>query len=882
MVALMFAVFAPSPLLAEADEDTALALPELRVGVAEAAARINFDQRICDMNDVSPIVTNYEGIVRFEFPRNTRIAYLYGAKLLFGCIRGADTLVSEGPGVGPSFIGEPAWEMNSYQDVVESSSQRNRPNYDPAARAQQQFTQVYDDTAVVKPGRNPGYYYDAIEQRPHVPIGIEVRQTTYVWSDEFSKRFIIVDYWIKNISGQPIEDACVGVYVDPDIYWVPRSDRNPLAVSPTINFNRWPPPFKSPDDICGLLQIVPGIIGGTKDTVNIAWAIDNDGDPWYGDFNQRSPTSAIGVRVLRAPGGPFSFNWWVTDEIRSDWGPRLMKNQSNYYRFPGSPFGDRNRYRMMTNREIDYDQVYSAIDHAAEGWGPLAVRPGMSRDVADGGDCRMILSHGPFGPIAPGDSVPFTVAFFAGAHVHTDPANFTNNFSPFNPHSYLDHLNFTDLIRNGRWADWVFDNPGTDSDTTDAINSRGRAYLIDCAGVDTVGYDTTIVGNPPETTLVPIEQMKGCDSVFYKGDGIPDFSGPSAPPGPVFQLITKPNRAILRWDGAYSETVRDPISGVRDFEGYRVYAARTDINDQYSLITSWDKEDYRRLAYDPATQSWLPVSDPLPLERWRQIFDDTSFYPGHYATPSFAEAYLDTFPDTLRNADGAIVEIVHRARYSYWIAEADNRGNEYDEGGGRDTNLIQRIGQRDTVVAGERMAYGIYEMTLDRLQSSVPLYFAVTTFDFGNYRTNLGPLESAPGINSRYAQPIYSADIVLDSGLKVGVFPNPYKIEYRDGRGNRTSYFREGYEGTGELEFSEYDRRINFINLPDTATIRIYSLDGDLIREIHHPDPFLTTYSSSVGWDLISRNAQAVVSGIYIYRIDSRLGSQVGKIVIIK
>jgi hypothetical protein len=64
--------------------------------------------------------------------------------------------------------------------------------------------------------------------------------------------------------------------------------------------------------------------------------------------------------------------------------------------------------------------------------------------------------------------------------------------------------------------------------------------------------------------------------------------------------------------------------------------------------------------------------------------------------------------------------------------------------------------------------------------------------------------------------------------------------------------------------------------------VEIYSLDGDLIRRINHPDPFLTRYNSAVGWDLVSRNTQAVVSGIYIWRVTSRLGEQVGKLVIIK
>jgi hypothetical protein len=119
--------------------------------------------------------------------------------------------------------------------------------------------------------------------------------------------------------------------------------------------------------------------------------------------------------------------------------------------------------------------------------------------------------------------------------------------------------------------------------------------------------------------------------------------------------------------------------------------------------------------------------------------------------------------------------------------------------------------------------------------------------------------------------------------VKVIVYPNPYKISYIGPSGRRTSYFDQGYEGkVSDTILSELDRRIHFINLPDSATIRIYTLDGDLVRTLEHPDENLSGYPSKISWDLVSRNTQAVASGIYIYRIDSRLGSQVGKIVIIK
>ena len=532
----------------------------------------------------------------------------------------------------------------------------------------------------------------------------------------------------------------------------------------------------------------------------------------------------------------------------------------------------------MTNGEIDYDQVHAAIDQQG-GWRPPPADPIFAREVAGGLGPDLVLSCGPFSDIAPGDSVPFTVALIAGENFHTDPRNFAARFDARNPQPYLDHLSFKDLIANARWADWVFDNPGVD---TDHDGIRGRAYLVNCSGVDTIGYDTTITGVPPETTIVPITVSSGCDSVFYKGDGVPDWRGPQAPPPPQFELTTIPGKAIMRWNGAFTEIEKDPLSRKRDFEGYRVYAGRFASNEQLSLIASWDREDYKRMAYQPATEEWPQISDPLTISQWQRLLGNPAFDPARYAVPALNEAYRDSFWDTTRNLQGEVVGVERRERFSYWAPEAANRPNRYLENDRWETNFIQRVAERDTVVDGELVSYGIYEVILDNLQPSVPLYFAVTAFDFGDFEKNLDPMESSPSNNSEYGQPIYSANVVSDSGLHVSVYPNPYKAVYDDASGHQMTYYAEGYEGHGKPAFTEYDRRIHFINLPDTATISIYTLDGDLIRVICHPDRFLTTYSSSVGWDLVSRNAQAVVSGIYVYRVDSKLGSQVGKIVIIK
>jgi hypothetical protein len=223
-----------------------------------------------------------------------------------------------------------------------------------------------------------------------------------------------------------------------------------------------------------------------------------------------------------------------------------------------------------------------------------------------------------------------------------------------------------------------------------------------------------------------------------------------------------------------------------------------------------------------------------------------------------------------------------------------NRDNQYDENGNIRSNIIQRVADSIYVEDDDSLTYGIYEAHLTDLNPALGLYVSLTAFDYGNLALQLDPLESLPGNCNLYAIPINSADVVVDSGLRVSVFPNPYKISFEGPSGERTTYFSQGYEAPEKQaglvgNLIEQDRRIWFINLPSKATIRIYTLDGDLVRTIDHEWPrrddaegFLSDYSSRAAWDLVSRNTQAVVSGVYIYHIDSPLGTQTGKLVIIK
>jgi hypothetical protein len=172
--------------------------------------------------------------------------------------------------------------------------------------------------------------------------------------------------------------------------------------------------------------------------------------------------------------------------------------------------------------------------------------------------------------------------------------------------------------------------------------------------------------------------------------------------------------------------------------------------------------------------------------------------------------------------------------------------------------------------------YWDYEYQIEVFPAQ-PVYFAVTAFDVGDPQTGLSPLEASRLVNASLVYPIDDWGVVQSKGLGVEVFPNPYRID-----GN---YGENDYEGTPSSYSPTYDRRIRFNNVPPRCNIRIYTLDGDLVQTLYHE---VTDESRSdathAEWDLISRNTQAVVSGIYLFSVENldTGEEQVGKFVIIK
>jgi hypothetical protein len=80
------------------------------------------------------------------------------------------------------------------------------------------------------------------------------------------------------------------------------------------------------------------------------------------------------------------------------------------------------------------------------------------------------------------------------------------------------------------------------------------------------------------------------------------------------------------------------------------------------------------------------------------------------------------------------------------------------------------------------------------------------------------------------------------------------------------------YYGTSSYESSRLDNKIKITNLPDNCKVRIYTLNGTLIRTFNKDSDSNrdgTNYRSSVDWDLKNQKGIPIASGLYIIHIDA-------------
>jgi hypothetical protein len=630
--------------------------------------------------------------------------------------------------------------------------------------------------------------------------------------------FVIMQFEFKNVGDKRLTDLYFGVQCDEMGNWVYPS---PEPGHLTGFINTWP--F---EDQCGY-----------RDSLMIAYRMDDNGDPVNGRFTSQSRRAAVGVMYL---GGStesveIGYHWVVwTPEYAEDWGPRRWPTEAEPWR-PFNPFyawpgNNRNLYHLMSHPHIAYDQLFSTVNHADEGW--MMPVGAMSKMAAGGWSTFVFYSFGPFN-IEPHETINFTIAVVGGDNVHVDPSNVID---PYQPQYFYDHLDFSELAENARWAQWVYDNPGVDTDTD--------------------GY---------------FGEFRVCenDTVWYKGDGVPDFRGNSPPPAPFSRVITAPGQLVVRFNGFLSETTKDIFSGLVDFEGYRVYLGLDDRRSSLSLLTSYDREDFFRLTWNGlgvGEGKWVNDDPPFSLDSLCILYNDPNFDPLRY----------DRNRPLILGDSVFMFEKVDQNQYELGLPNDIRKAFPEAVDPGLDSTLWTESDITREHDGKALPKFYEYEYTIGSLLPTVPYFVAVTAFDFGyaGGRGNLPPDESNP-LNSLincYAQT--SAEEVAEEQLDAYVYPNPYRVD--------ADYAERGYENRKGNIIPDRARIINFANLPPKCKISVFSLDGDLIGVRYHdyaPDDPMAMHDT---WNLVSRSGLAVESGLYYWVVESEGRTQIGKLVIIK
>lgn len=793
-----------------------------------------------------------------QYPKGSRVEQLYGAAFWIGAIVGRDTLVSTGADGWSSDGWEMYPDMKPFGEIIRRSiTDPTKPEFQDAI-SEQDYIAVYYDTTTL--GVDADFF-----SRAHKPLNIEVTQRSFAWSYSYAEDFVLFDYQIKNIGTRLLEDVYMGVYVDADVCF----DCSGVNEG-----------FK--DDICGFLHTWKSSYGSCEyeDTVNIAWIADNDGDfkvAYESGFHPAPNVTA--TRIVRTPSDDLevSFNWWIGNTNGSlDFGPRERPNtgvwEEDFRDYGtgglGTPEGDVNKYYVLRNKEFDYDQVFTASIQLND---TLWLYPNQETadDFSDGYDTRYLLSFGPF-DIRPGQTLPISFSYLAGEDFHVLDGNVAN--LPDQPAEYYANLKFDDLALNATWSSWIYDNPGVDTDG-DGIFGRYHLCCNDTV-MDSVLIDTNDFGDSID--MDTFWTYDACDTFWYEGDGVPDFRGASPPPPPDFWIIPSVSKLGVRFNGLRSETTNDVFSRSIDFEGYRVYVGRDERAASYGLVASFDNENYNKLVYNPAGvegAEYELTDTPYLIDSLRCYYgescEDMEFDPLAYTrtSPLIIPSGVDSIPDS---------NIIFIAQ-DYNVSELGVTTDiiKLYPGAPKPDILVADSAQPGELTEDGYFKFFEYYYEIEGLLPTVPYYVNVTAFDFGSPSSGLASLESSVTFGAKQAYPLASTDDILANNLDVYVYPNPYRIDQ--------SYRARGFEGRTRADLPpNRTQEINFANLPPKCTIRIFTIDGDLVREIEHDMDRADPMSTHETWNLITRNTQLVVSGMYYWSVEEPNGdTQIGTLAII-
>jgi hypothetical protein len=718
----------------------------------------------------------------------------------------------------------------------------------------------------------------------HTPMNLKLVQRAVAWENDESDDFVGFDYTITNVGVVAIERVYIGFFADSDV--------GPRAVE---GYHE--------DDLAGSWRGMVRASDGTWVPVEVGFMydgaetgpidgyfgvvfLDHDVDP----TGKRAPTR-VGLRTFQSFSGNTAF----------------LQG--------GDPTND--------------DEAYQLLSSEAEDW---------DGDSSRRRDYRFLVSAGPFSRLGPDETLTFQVAMVCGPGLGTGlsgPGLLTNCAEAWLSYQgiYVDEL---ELVQN---EDEGFINPG----------ERGRETMLckqdfaDENAFDTFHpdyMDTScleplwLIGKPGVTDAdLFIYEGKECamfnmDNCFECarqlgrpcstqdfepggwtcGDSLAvDLTGCTgvggletqitwlvgmAPPPPGLRLWPADSRVHLFWDDR-SEHVLDIRLQKIDFESYQIWRADNwDRPFGSSLDNGPEQTLWQLIAEYDVANSWVnesnsggeTIRDTLPLGPNTGL-GPISYRPRVLDDPAYAELAVTmqdlvtadpygnmTRRPLLRNPDGS--EKPEYLSLLPWETELDVLDTFFA--------VTERPAGPGVPVPKRGTRY--YEYIDRSIHNGFLYFYSVSATDhvllpgLDDPATKLprGPgLAGDPGSAFAYGTPGTEAQTIEERehlGANIYVFPNPAT---RDALREYQQFDPTGGDPTGV--------RVTFTNLPQAHNqVKIYTVSGDLVQTLIHDG---TAGVGHLSWNLMSRNAQEIVSGVYLYSVeadDRRFDNFVGQFTVVR
>jgi len=735
----------------------------------------------------------------------------------------------------------------------------------------------------------------------HVPLGLECRKSDWAYSIPGYTDFNVINYDIYNVSGHILDSVYVGI----------RSD---LDCGPIVTQGYWTDDFN-------LSQYPQGVFMIQTAATDLRLQPASD----------RAPIQGINPDSALCPRYKVSVSGWSTVDDNGDQGktpgigtvmlidhtidPTGMNGPSKVglrafrsfingtpYQNGGNPTIDQQRYEFMTGFDPSTTTLDPALNHIDPTTGFINQPTGDNK-----GDYSDWASVGPWLLMPPGAHVSVTIAFGVSLGSFSVMQHYPQDYAAAVSFTAKDTAVMNPLPLMQKY-------PSLANAIAAQVAFQG-AYEVRSTWphlTDFYGRETPVIAPPGQLLSLGDCHDDGqrtvddkhytwfdfdcdyCTGAYSKAKGglfHHTWLASSPPPSPNTNMSIKYNYAAnpdrrfppegdrqitLAWDNL-SETTPDPKSGQFDFRGYKIWK-----------VSGWQR----------------PVGSAGPGDNDWTLLATYTMFDAHdnNATRCPHDSAAAGVCDFDAQGDSLLYPLIYVPQTGQHIRLRLKRGDMWDAQSGLvlsadstvhctgypsacDTVTGFALGQSTgSPIAHNVYPVGRYHVVDHEVKDGFIYFYAVSAFDSTGSGSQISELESRrSAVEAEGVTPQAAAD-TISNGAHVWVVPNPY-------RGNANINSRPSAWDLTPNATDPTGTHIDFFGLPRGAwRIKIFTVSGDLVQTLHWNDPINDSIRSpiTVGtttlpgyntqedtpndgearWNLISRNGQDVVSGIYLFTVD--------------